>query len=104
MAITSKMTPAIEQTRITAISHMDDAASPAPADYAPGYRAKYVCVDNVTDRIKMEWYEGMADGSAVKTVATGVRTLETTGGITVTGSKVGFPVLQNKQYRAQTLG
>lgn len=104
MPITSLMTPAIEQTRITTISHFDDAASPAAASYAPGYNAKYVSVDNVTDRIKLEWYEGMASNSAVQTAAAGARTLITTGGVSVQGNKVGFPVLQNKQYRAQVLG
>lgn len=104
MPITSQTTPAVEQTRITTISHFDDAAVPLAASYAPGYVAKYFVVDNVTDRIKMEWYEGMASGSHVLTVAAGTRTLVNTGGLTVTGNKVGFPVLQNKQYRAQVLG
>ena len=104
MAIITNATPAIEQTRITTISHMDDAATPEAAKYAIGYLAKYVCVDNVTDRIKFEWYEGMAEGSAIKTVATGVRTLETAGGITVTDKTVGFVVIKDKQYRIKTLG
>ena len=61
-----------------------------------GFRPRYVCFENVTDRIKVEWYEGMADNSCIKTAANGTRTLEVTGGnggITVSAS--GFSVLQN---------
>lgn len=45
-----------------------------------GFTPKYVAWENVTDRIKGEWYEGMADNSCIKTVAAGTRTLEVTGG------------------------
>ena len=37
---------------------------------------------NVTDRIMYEWYTGMTNPGAVKTVAAGTRTLETTEGPT----------------------
>ena len=42
-----------------------------------GFTPRYVCVENLTDHIKYEWYEGMAAGTTVKTVATGTRTLDT---------------------------
>ena len=48
-----------------------------------GFQAKYVRVVNETSRDMMEWYEGMADAEAIKTVAAGTRTLLTTLGITV---------------------
>ena len=49
-----------------------------------GFTPKYICWENVTDRIKIEWYEGMAANTSIKTVAAGTRTLETTnGGITI---------------------
>ena len=38
------------------------------------------------------------------TIAAGTRTLETSGGVTVSGDTIGFAVLQNKQYRVQALG
>jgi hypothetical protein len=38
---------------------------------------------NLTDRITYEWYTGMTNPGAVKTAATGVRTLETTEGFTL---------------------
>lgn len=52
-----------------------------------GFTPKYVCFENVTDRIKVEWYEGMAADTCIKTAAAGTRTLETTNqGITITDS------------------
>jgi len=44
-----------------------------------GFTPKYISWENVTDRIKNEWYEGMAVDSAINTVAAGTRTLSTTG-------------------------
>lgn len=104
MAITSTVVPAQETTRVTSISHLDDAGSPAAASYDLGYTPRYVKVDNVTDRISFEWYTGMTTDHAVKTVAAGTRTLETSGGVTVSGDTIGFAVLQNKQYRVVAMG
>lgn len=47
---------------------------------AIGFTPKYFAWENVTDRVKGEWYEGMAANSCIKTVAAGARTLEVTGG------------------------
>lgn len=104
MAITFKKVDGIEQTRLTTINHLDDAAAPVAASYPVGYKARAVTVDNVTDRIKFEWYEGMPSGHAVQTVAAGTRTLITTGGVAVSGNDVGFAVLQSKQYRVRVVG
>lgn len=73
-----------------------------------GFTPKYVCWENVTDRVKIEWYEGMAANTSIKTVAAGTRTLETTnGGITVCDSEgtanangKAFAVLQNATLAA----
>lgn len=53
-----------------------------------GFTPKYVCFWNVTDQIKLEWYEGMAADTCLKTTgSSGVVTLETTNkGITITDS------------------
>ncbi len=51
-----------------------------------GFTPKYICWENITDRIKNEWYEGMAAESSINTVANGTRTLS------VTGSNKGFTV------------
>lgn len=59
-----------------------DATAIVAADFVVmqvGFTPKYIVWENVTDRIKNEWYEGMAADSAVNTVAAGTRTLSTTG-------------------------
>lgn len=104
MPITSTVTNAVETPRLATINHFDDAAVPAAASYKLGFKPRYVRVDNVTDRIMLEWYEGMTSAHAVKTVAAGTRTLETFGGVTVTGDTIGFAVAQNKQFRVQAIG
>lgn len=72
------------------------------ADYVEfdvGFKPRYVALENITDRIKIEWYEGMAANTCIKTAAAGTRTLETTnGGITVTDR--GFNVTQNATLAA----
>ena len=73
-----------------------------------GFTPKYVVWENVTDRVKIEWYEGMAANTSIKTVAAGTRTLETAnGGITIcdsdgTANVNGkcFSVLQNATLAA----
>lgn len=64
-----------------------------------GFKPRYVRWENATDRTAVEWFEGMADNTCIKTVAAGTRTLETTnGGITVDDK--GFRVLQNATLAA----
>lgn len=61
-----------------------------------GFRPRKITWWNATDRIKGEWFEGMANDGCLKTAANGTQTLEVTGGnggITVTNN--GFSVLQN---------
>ena len=43
-----------------------------------GFTPKYFCLENATDRIRVEWFEGMAEDTCIKTAAAGTRTLETT--------------------------
>lgn len=66
-----------------------------------GFKPRYVAFENITDRVKIEWYEGMAADSCIKTAANGTRTLEVTsgnGGITVADRS--FSVLQNATLAA----
>lgn len=64
-----------------------------------GFKPRYVHFVNATDRVTVEWHEGMADNTCLKTAAAGTRTLETTnGGITVDDR--GFRVLQNATLAA----
>lgn len=66
-----------------------------------GFKARYVRFVNLTDRVEIEWFEGMAAGDCYKTAVDGTRTHEvaaTNGGITV-GEK-DFSVLQNATLAA----
>lgn len=63
-----------------------------------GFRPTHVKWVN-TNGVQIEWFDGMADNTCIKTAATGARTLETTnGGITVNDR--GFRVLQNATLAA----
>jgi hypothetical protein len=94
-------TPARAQGRVTF-----DATAIVAADSVSmtcGFLPRYVCWENVTDRIKIEWYEGMAADSCIKTAANGTRTLEITsgnGGISINADSRGFSVLQNATLAA----
>jgi hypothetical protein len=74
-----------------------DATAITAADYVEidiGFKPKYVEFVNATDRIAVEFYEGMTADTSIKTAAAGTRTLETTNqGITLT--ETGFRVSQN---------
>jgi len=104
MAITSSSTTAAEMLRMANGSHLDDAASPDAASITLGFDPRYIRVENETDRILFEWYEGVASAKGVKTAAAGTRTLETSAMITVSNDVIGFPVIQNKQYRWIAVG
>jgi hypothetical protein len=66
---------------------VSDGGSPAVAQtFTLGFAPRYICFVNATDRITDEWYEGMAADSAVETAAAGTRTLETSGGLTISAS------------------
>jgi len=96
--------PSIDAPQVAYGRDVFDATAITAADsvlVTTGFKPRYVAWENVTDRIKVEWYEGMADNSCIKTAANGTRTLEVTGGnggITVTGR--GFRVLQNATLAA----
>ncbi len=98
MTITATVKNAIEATKVTSINHTDDAASPAAASYKLGYVPRYVCVMNVTDRIRQEYFVGMAANNFINTTAAGTTTLATSGGLAVSGDTITFPVVQNKLF------
>lgn len=100
MAITSTISGGTDRVKMATGSHFDDAGTDA-ASIALGFTPRYIFVENETDRIRFEWFEGMTSAYCVKTVAAGTRTLETSAGITILGSNRGFsfPVLTDKQYR-----
>ena len=47
-----------------------------------GFRPKYIKVVNTTSGLQLEWYDDMGDGSAVKTILDGTRTIEAADCIT----------------------
>lgn len=105
MAITQAMSTAAELQRISNGSYFDDAASPVTPSLFVGFEPRYVRVENETDRIAYEWFQGQASGAALQTVAAGTKTTIGSGGVTVPGNRtISFPVLQNKQYRYVVLG
>jgi hypothetical protein len=105
MAITSTQTDAVQNPYFASGSFADDAGSPAAMTVDVGFVPRYVNMTNQTTRVMMEWFDGMTAAHAIKTVAAGTRTAETSGGITVsTGGTVTFPaVAQNDQVRWQAL-
>ena len=61
---------------------------------ALGFKPRYVRWINLTDRVQVEWYEGMGSSANLKTVAAGTRTLDTTAnGVVV--DQIGFRILQD---------
>lgn len=76
ITVTQSIVPMGTSKRVTG-SYTDDAASPAAAVLALGFAPTYFLWLNATDRISYEWFLGMADGTSLKTVAAGTRTLDT---------------------------
>ena len=103
MAITSTHNSAAAKTNFANGTHLDSAGTDA-ASIKLGFDPRYIRVENETDRISFEWFEGMETANGVKTIAAGTRTLETSGLITVSNDTIGFPVLTSKQYRWFAMG
>ena len=81
MAITSSKTNDVGPVQ-RCLGRYLDTGTVAEFDFTTGFKPRYVRVVNVTSRDMLEWFEGMDDASAIKTVAAGTRTLITTLGIT----------------------
>lgn len=62
---------------------VNDAGGAVAVSLSIGFIPRIFRIHNVTDRISYEWYNGMTNPGAVKTVAAGTRTLETTEGPTI---------------------
>ncbi len=59
-----------------------------------GFQPRYIVWENLTDRTKVEWQEGMTTSQNLLTIAAGTRTLDTTALAVVPDAK-GFRILQN---------
>jgi hypothetical protein len=101
MAITSSQSNAQSVTSVAHGYYLDSAASPVALNAAVGFKPRHVVFENLTDRIKYEWYEGMAQNSMLQTVAAGTRTLVVSAAITTSDAGAVLDAsltLQNKQY------
>mgnify|MGYP003395193154 CR=1 FL=1 len=58
-------------------THLDDAGSPAAKTISIGFLPTKVRWVNSTDRVEYEWVTGNANGTTLKSVANGTRTLDT---------------------------
>jgi hypothetical protein len=101
MAITSTQEDSPVAIRNVEGAFLDSAGTPAAATITLGFNPQYFCWLNATDRIQYEWYKGMANGTTLKTVAAGTRTLDTgdaaisvTNGVVTIGAAA---IIQNKQ-------
>lgn len=108
MAITETIRSPLNTLRHVIITHIDT-GTVAARTFVVGFKPTYVKVVNETDRIEMEWYEGMADAEGLIRVANGTGTLVTTNGITPTadGFTLGLETtvyITNKQYSIQVIG
>jgi hypothetical protein len=78
----------------TAVGRYVSSSTAAAFTITTGFKPRYVKIMNVDGLCYEEWYEGMADASAVKTVDSGSGTTDvikiTSNGITVSSS--GFTV------------
>jgi hypothetical protein len=81
MAVTQSQDNGDGINRFAAGSYLTDGTA-AAIDISCGFTPRYVRVVNETSRDMMEWFDGMTDAHAVKTVAAGTRTTITSLGIT----------------------
>lgn len=62
---------------------VSDAGAAAAVELTLGFMPRSFRFINLTDRIEYEWFEGMAAGTAIKTVAAGTRTLDASSDVVV---------------------
>lgn len=95
------------------IRAITDASAAAATTFDFGFKPRKVVIHNLTDRISHEWFEGMSDNTALKTVAVGTRTLEAAEGPTMgteaagTANSVTFPaaiMLASKTFAIEAVG
>lgn len=83
MAITSTQSKVPGSVVNIAVGRYIDTGTVAAFTITCGFKPRYVKVQNLASTgARLEWYEGMADASAWKTVVAGDQSLITTLGIT----------------------
>lgn len=68
---------------------ISDGGTAATQTIVLGFTPRYFEWVNATDRITDQWYDGMANDTAIDTAAAGTRTLLGSGGITIGTSAAG---------------
>ncbi len=79
-----------------------DATAIVATDYTRiecGFQPRFIEWENLTDRTKIVWQEGMTTSQCLKTVAAGTRTLDTTA-LAVVPDRLGFRILQDATLAA----
>ena len=79
MSVTSTQSNSPARQQVAVGSYIDTGTAAAIV-ITTGFIPRYVRVQNETSRDQYEWWEGMADAEAVKTVAAGTGTIITTLG------------------------
>lgn len=121
MAITATLSQSNFALNAAFGRHLDDAGTPALKTLTVGFLPRKVRWVNLTDRIEWEWMTGQANGTTLKTVAAGTRTLDTgDAAISVASADTGVApvtvkgtydvtiaaavILQSKQYAFEIYG
>ncbi|KKN30966.1 hypothetical protein LCGC14_0828600 [marine sediment metagenome] len=90
MTITSTQSKNPASVFNMAVGRYLDTGTVAAFTLTVGFKARYVRIQNLNSSgfVRMEWYEGMAAASGVKTAKTGDQSLITTLGITVAAKTI----------------
>ena len=105
MAITATLVQSNVVLNVSQGTHLDDAVSPAAKTISVGFLPRKVRWVNATDRIEYEWVTGNANGTTLKTVAAGTRTLDTADvAISVASVKTGTAPVESKATFLVTIG
>ena len=89
------------------IKVVEDATTAVNETFTVGFQPRVIRCHNVTDRISIEWLQGMADLSGILTVAAGTRTLDLTSGPTVSNGSFVLPaatMLASKTFEIEVIG
>lgn len=93
MTITSTQSKVPASVTNIAVGRYISTGTAAAFKLTTGFKPRYVCVQNLTTStglVKVEWYEGMTDDTALKTAIDGTRSIISSLGITVAAD--GFTV------------
>lgn len=59
-----------------------------------GFTSRHIIIENITDKTRFEWIDGMSAGSHIKTTMAGARTYETSPSVIVVTER-GFHIYAN---------